>query len=423
MKTTARASIRWRDASVALVAFFFGASLPALAQEGHVHTPLIVDASLGWPAVIDAALTAHPRSGELAARTAEASAWERRGHQWLAAAPALYFSYLSDSVLDDVGQREYQTGVELPLWRAGQRSAVRAVAESASVGSAAATAALRLEVAGLLRGALWDIEAAANALAGANEAVDVGEALVRAVERRFARGDLARADLLLAQTALLERKKVVVDLEADVLDAERAYRSLTGLERRPAAFAEARSAHEDFAADHPFVALADAQIARARADLALTEREAKGNATLTIGPRRQVDPFGTIATDSFTVAMRVPVGGKSHGVTQTAHASRLVASAEAERGALLRRLDLDLHEAEHALVVLEETAALAVERRDLADAQARMAETAFAQGEIELRDMLLIQETSLAARREVQRLGIERGRTTAALNQALGEIP
>jgi hypothetical protein len=89
----------------------------------------------------------------------------------------------------------------------------------------------------------------------------------------------------------------------------------------------------------------------------------------------------------------------------------------------MRRLDLDLHEAEHALTVLEESTALAGERRELAAQQARMAQTAFAQGEVELRELLRIQESEQAAIRDVQRLTIERQRTIAALNQALGETP
>jgi hypothetical protein len=52
-----------------------------------------------------------------------------------------------------------------------------------------------------------------------------------------------------------------------------------------------------------------------------------------------------------------------------------------------------------------------------------MAQTAFAQGEVELRELLRIQESEQAAMRDVQRLTIERQRTIAALNQALGETP
>jgi outer membrane protein TolC len=103
-------------------------------------------------------------------------------------------------------------------------------------------------------------------------------------------------------------------------------------------------------------------------------------------------------------------------------AMRLVAAAETERGQL-PSVDLDLHEAEHTLAVLEETAALAAERFELTEQQARMAQSAFAQGEIELRELLRIQESALGARRDLQRLAIERLRTIAALNQALGETP
>jgi hypothetical protein len=52
-----------------------------------------------------------------------------------------------------------------------------------------------------------------------------------------------------------------------------------------------------------------------------------------------------------------------------------------------------------------------------------MARVAFTQGEIELRDLLRIQEAEQTAVRDVQRLEIERQRTIAALNQALGETP
>ncbi|HEY9182868.1 MAG TPA: hypothetical protein VIQ99_06695, partial [Gammaproteobacteria bacterium] len=122
----------------------------ATGQDSHSHVPIRVDEGLDWDALIAATLAAHPSGQALAARAAEAAAWTARGHGWLAAAPSLYFSYLSDSALDDTGQLEYEGGVELPLWRAGQRRAVQAIAESATAASAAAASALRLEVAGLL---------------------------------------------------------------------------------------------------------------------------------------------------------------------------------------------------------------------------------------------------------------------------------
>jgi outer membrane protein TolC len=391
--------------------------------EAHAHVPLVVDTELNWSRLIETALAAHPQSGELIARAAEADAWQRRGRQWLAAAPALYFSYLSDRSLDDFGQRQYDSGVELPLWRAGQRSAVQTVAASAAAGSSAAAAALRLEVTGLLRGILWDIAAAANGVAAARDAVTVAQDVVRGVERRHERGDLPRADLLLARAALLERRQAVVEAEALLLDAERNYRSLTGLDARPADFTEVATELDELGPSHPLIALADAAIARAGADQSLAERDVRGPMVLTVGPHREIDAGATLPRDSVNVGFKLPVGGKAHGAAQVAQAARLAAAATAERGQLLRRLDLDLHEAEHALTVLVASIALSGERDALAAEQLAMAQLAFAQGEIELRELLRIQDSALAARRDLERLRIEQQRTVAARNQALGVTP
>jgi cobalt-zinc-cadmium efflux system outer membrane protein len=413
----------------AIVSLALAVLLPAMSAQGqvavnaHTHEPVGVDPMLDWRSLIEIALAAYPATSELAARAAEADAWNRRGRQWLAAAPALYFSYLSDRPRDDWGQKQYDTGVELPLWRLGQRDAVRAVAASASAESGAAAAALRLEVAGLVRGALWDIAASTNAVAAARDAVTVATELVRVVERRNARGDLPRADTLHARAALLDREQAVVAAEAELADAERAYRSLTGLDVRPASFAETPAPGDELTSDHPFVALAAVGIVRADASLDLAERDVRGPLTLAVGPHREVDPFTTIPRDSLIVEFRLPVGGKSYGATQTASAARAVASAESAHAQLLRRLELDLHEAEHTLGVLERSAALAGERDLLAAEQLRMAQAAFAQGEIELRELLRVQDATLAAHREVERLATERQRTVAALNQALGVTP
>ena len=402
-----------------------GAVSGALAAQGetHAHISIASDAALDWDGLIAATLSAHPRGAELAARNAEAEAWSERGRHWLAAAPALYFSYLSDSPLDDLGQLEYEGGVELPLWRGGQRRAVQTLAESTVAASSAAAAALRREVAGLLRGALWDVEAATIERAAAGDTVSVAEELLRVVELRNARGDLSRADVLLARATLLERQQSVVAATARLVDAERSYYVLTGLDRRPAQFAEERSTTIEPGPSHPLLALADAEAMRAAGQTELVDREARGNIAVTIGPRREYAAMSNVPNDSVALGVKVPVGGDRPSLTARAAAGRLAASAAAERDLLRRRVELDFHEAEHSLAVIEESAVLAGERRELAAQQARMAQIAFAQGEIELRELLRIQESEQGAMRDVQRLAVERQRTIAALNQALGETP
>lgn len=395
----------------------------ARATMFHEHVPLAVDETLDWETLLDAAVTAHPRQRELAARGAEAGAWRERSDNLLSGAPSLYMSHLSDRSRDDRGQMEYEAGVQLPLWRPGQRRAVRELAASAESESAAVGAALELDVAGTLRDLLWDIEASVTEIAAAQASRAVAETLLGAVEQRYERGDLPLADVLLARASLLEREQQLVPLQAALVDAEREYIVLTDLDRRPPMRNELRSSRTDYDASHPFLALANAEVERAQSGLDLARREARGAPTLAIGPRRQRDPLTPFYNDSVSVQMQIPFGGKDHVSTQVADEARAAAAAETARSALLRSLELALHEAEHTLASIEQSLELAATRRELADRQWRMAQTAFMQGEIELREVLRIQDANQAAIREVELLTVERGRAIAAFNQAVGEIP
>ena len=70
--------------------------------------------------------------------------------------------------------------------------------------------------------------------------------------------------------------------EAMLVDVERGYRSLTGLDVKPALFVEQLTGRQGFDDSHPRLALADAEIMRARAELDLTQRTASGTPRLTI---------------------------------------------------------------------------------------------------------------------------------------------
>jgi cobalt-zinc-cadmium efflux system outer membrane protein len=401
----------------------------------HLHVPVEVDPGLGWEELIAATVAAHPRRFELAALEGTAAAWRARGRQWFAATPYATLSYLSDHIGDDRNQAEYWTGLNMPLWRFGQRDTAQALGRSSAATSAASAAALRLEVAGLLRTLLWDIAVATNAVNLAQDSLSVADELVHGVERRHAVGDLAEADVLLARTTRYEKSLALIDSEALLLDAERTYSSLTGLDRRPAAFAEALEMHEDpdeaaaaheppsFDDGHPLLALADAEVERARAALDFADLSARGNPLLTIGPRRQRDATTDFYNDSLSVGVTVPFGGSRYGATARAESFSELALAEMRRAQLLRQLDLDLHEAEHTLYVLEQSLVVADARNEDAARQWLMGRSAFAQGEIELRELLRTQDTAQNAARELARIEIERQRAIAAVNQAIGVLP
>ncbi len=393
------------------------------AHRMHTHEPVVIDAGLTWPALIDTTYRRFPNFVELMARRDEASALQSAGRRPLAGAPSLSLGYLTDAPLDDISQREFDVIVMLPLWRMGQRAAARDLGASVGIEASMAANAMRWQVAGLLRQALWDIVTAENELELAEAAVAIAEETVEIVRRRRELGDLPLADELLAQSELFSREMVVIEKEAQVLDAERAYRSLTGLDTRPADFSEVLTSREEFDDSHPLLAFANAQLGRAAASRVLAEDATRGTPSLNIGPHRQRDPLSTFYSNSMQMTFNMPLGGRRYGSAARAQAAREVAQAEAQRSTLLRQLDLQLHEAEHELFVVEESLDVAVERAELAGRQLTMAQTAFAQGEVDLRTLLRTQEAARIADSALAGLQIRRLHMIAMLNHALGEIP
>jgi hypothetical protein len=66
---------------------------------------------------------------------------------------------------------------------------------------------------------------------------------------------------------------------------------------------------------------------------------------------------------------------------------------------------------------------LAQERLALVERRWRMGRIAFEAGEISLTELLRREEAAHLAARQVSELGILHGRTIAAVNQAIGELP
>jgi hypothetical protein len=103
----------------------------------HLHAPVEVDPGMGWNELIAATVAAHPRQFELAALDSTAAAWQARGRQWFSATPYGTFSYLSDHIGNDRNQAEYYSGLNLPLWRIGQRDTAQELGRSSVVQSTA----------------------------------------------------------------------------------------------------------------------------------------------------------------------------------------------------------------------------------------------------------------------------------------------
>jgi len=275
----------------------------------------------------------------------------------------------------------------------------------------------------MVRMALWDIASAESAHELAKQSREMAARLLKTVERRHELGDIALRDVLLARSTYLDYQSKLIEANAELLDAERAYRAFTGLDRHPELVAETRSELAEIKLTHPALALAESVVQRAEAGVAVTRETSDAGATVLIGTRRERPAFGTMLDDSIGVTVNLPFAGSTHRKTAITEAARTAAEASATLNQQMRQLTLAMHEAEHSLTVIAKNLVNASQQFEVAEQQLKMAENAYQSGEIDLIDMLKIEEIAVTARYQLAQLQIDKKRQTALYNQASGELP
>lgn len=409
--------------ALALAALSQQASAEGVAPFDHDHAPLPVDTALTLAEVVDRTLENDPGYAELAARQSQADAWQDRGGSWFAGQPAVAVRYQTDRWDEDVGLREIESGIQFALWRWGERRSARDYGRTLEAEAHAAAPELRWEVAGFIRRLVWQIAEAEAELELAEQAESVAARLAASVQRRHELGDVARRDVLLARSTELAATAGVAEAQAALTDAERTYRTVTGLGRRPAIAAESMADSEQIDAGHPAMQAAVAAVERSEAARQLARESGAAPPTLTVGPRRERSNELQDYEDSIGIQLSIPFGGRSHRQTEVAAAGREVAAAEARYRATARQLELAMHEAAHSLAVARQNLSLAAERADLAGQGYEMGEVAYSRGEIGLVELLNLGSVSLDANRQAVRFQIEVNRQIALYNQAVGVMP
>jgi len=178
--------------------------------------------------VLEQAWSLHPQARASSTRIAQAAAGVEAATGLTPGPAALSLGTVSDRFHANQGQREWEVEMSVPLWLPGQKAAQTAEALGSQKEAMAEPHALRLRLAGDLRTAWWAVAAARQAQALAQQRVDTAQALQAEVQRRYGAGELARIDANLAQREVLSAQGALADSAMALVQAEQAFRALTG---------------------------------------------------------------------------------------------------------------------------------------------------------------------------------------------------
>jgi len=388
-----------------------------LAEEENA--PLVTDASLTLAAAFEAALARAPGGELLAAQLEAAESTERRRRSVVAAAPSLQLRYLSDRLQTRQGVSESEFGIDLPLWRWGQRDSLVSLARASRTGAAEDLRLHRWQVAGAVRESYWAVREAQQELQLARRDVEAFRELEQEVQRRIDAGDAAPGERLTAEGQRVAREATQHEAEVRLADRFFGWRVLTGLHVLPALTDE--TVAPEVTGYLPLdVARADA--ARAEAALAAAQAEGAGAPRLLLAVRHDAQD-GSEPIDSLAAQLSMPLGGAGHRQAALAPLRLEAARARDLVIAMTREAQLAHHEAEHELHAREVALSDAGARLALAVDELGLARRAYRLGETDLAERLLTEWRAAEANRTHLLAVIAHSRAIARFNQINGVLP
>ena len=422
--------------SIACFMMFLNSSIAASTQDPIEPKPasdqqsyqvdhfdeLRVNPNLQLSEVLEKAYARAPMQAALYSRDAMVSARNLTANAMLPSTPAVSLTHQNDAVGSGRGERDWQAELELPIWLPKQRDNRLKVAEASQSTASASRQSLKLQVAGQLREALWNIAFADNNLSLANNKLQLANKLRSDVDKRYQAGELAKTDAMLAEQETLRAEKEKLRAEAELMHARHRYYLLTGLRELPVSYEEKQSSLEDYS-QSPIWLETQSKVGLAETERNLAQIESHENLQVLLNVRSTKGAFDNAANDSVGVKLRIPFGGEAKAAPLRAAAEIGVGNALSEREAMKYELETAMHEAEHNLSVSRAELVLAGKQYAIAKESLRLAQKAFQLGETDLVSLLRVQAQTFEAERAFSTRQVQVQWDVARYNQTVGVLP
>ena len=411
--------------SMAAVALGWALASGAALSQTQAAAPHNQPQSLTLKALFEHAWARQPEAQSAALRREAAQAARNSASSWTAEPVALELSTKTDRPGSNQGNREVDIGVAMPLWLPGERARKAALGDAEAKAADSRRLAAQLQLAAPVREAWWALQRAQAEMGLAQDRLQNAQRLAADVARRFKAGDMSRADQTQADSAVAQAEAALAEATGarDVAQAAlAAWGSNLALTDGAEPESEALPA-VGLPTDHPAVAdwQDQAEVARRAADLAAVQTRA--NPELTVGATRGREQAGERYLQSFTVGVRVPLGGGDRS-----RAKELAARADALDAEVRARVERDRLTAEVAAAsarvkatqaqreAMARHAALARDTRGFVD-------KAFRLGEADWPTRLRVELEAVQAERQLARARIDAAAAVSTLRQALGLLP
>ncbi len=384
-------------------------------------------AAVSLAGALESAWLHAPEQALSTGREAEAQALQRHADALLPLAPNLALSGQAGAYNANTPSGTYSewiAGVELPLWRPGQTEVLRRLAAGTQDLAEAERTVLRLELAGLLREAGWDVWLTEARLHGLQRGLEELQAAAVRVKRAVTLGERARVDAVTLDAEILDVKQQVAAAQLAFTQALAAWRALSRQTAFPgsteATWREAL-AGERAVETHPAALAARAMWTRAGNERQAGVLAAEGAPVLGVAARQDRTP-GAETLNAVVVTLSMPLPWETARHAAEAPLRYAEIQAEVEFAKQIRALSVARDAARLALQGARSQVTLLEARAKAEQETLRLAQRQVEEGLLDALDfvtvMRRVREAELAA--VLGRLEVERA--VSRVNQAEGVV-
>lgn len=331
------------------------------------------------------------------------------------------------------GSGEYIVGFSIPLWLNGERASAIALSNAESQRLMKQLASVQLRVAARLRSQFWEFELAKINGALAESRFQNAQALRQDVIRRYAAGDLSKADVLQSESALANAEAAIAESQANLILAKQNLRSIIGRDITTDLLQVAKPSAEalpilpksfiDLDQSHPIIQDLIAQIEVASKATALAQVQTRQNPELQLYTTGGRPEAGGAPQQSILLGLKIPFGSSNRTQVQQLTSRALQIESEErlvfERERILAELDASKAQVESAQIRLT-----AAKRRAQLSSETRLFfDKSFKFGESDLPTRLRIELEATDAIKHAAQAEIAYLAAVSTLRQALGLLP
>lgn len=382
------------------------------------------EAGIALPQAVEMAFAQAPERALPAGREAQAQALARHAEALLPQAPNLNLS--SQLGRYDPSQptgtySEWIGGVELPLWRPGQSEVLRRLAAGTQDLAEAERAALRLDLAGLLREAGWDVLMNQTRVQALQRGLHELQQAENKVQRQVALGERARVDAVMLSAELRDVQQQAAAAQQALEQARLVWRTLSRQELLPGKDWKEALSGERPLEQHPATLAAQARFSRAGQERQAGVLAAEGAPVLGVAARQDRTP-GAETLNAVVMTLAVPLPWTAARGAAEAPLRYAELEAEVALAKQLRDVRLAREQARLALQSAREQAVLLAERAKAEQEGLRLAAKQVDEGLLDALAYVTVLRRAREAMLAAELGAMEVERAIARVNQAEGVI-